>query len=191
MNTSFNSVSALSQPYSYSFSSEKNNTKIINDLSQTSDVTPVPDQNELKHDELICLDYALCGDVGNPAKPYCQFYKPVNYSDDDPIYVAKLYPWDDSEPIIREIHLNDLDSSHMDKYETFAYGIHLKEQGKIPYLNDILIAYDHANDNTSNNNSNSNKVNIIDSIKEFMNEGLKHGYYEQYMHYLSLFNILK
>ena len=120
MNTSFNSVSALSQPYSYSFSSEKNNTKIINDLSQTSDVIPVPDQNELKHDELICLDYALCGDVGNPSKPYCQFYKPANYSDDDPIYVAKLYPWDDSEPIIREIHL--IDPVHTFLY-TFDCGI--------------------------------------------------------------------
>ena len=39
--------------------------------------------------------------------------------------------------------------------------------------------------------SDFNKVDLIDSIKEFMNEGLKYGYYEQYMHYLSLFNILK
>ena len=52
------------------FLRKKNNTKIINDLSQTSDVTPVPDQNELKHDELICLDYALCGDVGNPVHTF-------------------------------------------------------------------------------------------------------------------------
>ena len=39
--------------------------------------------------------------------------------------------------------------------------------------------------------SDFNKVDIIDSIKEFMNEGLKNGYYEQYMHYLTIFNAIK
>ncbi|MEE3471942.1 MAG: hypothetical protein VZR24_14880 [Butyrivibrio hungatei] len=38
--------------------------------------------------------------------------------------------------------------------------------------------------------SDFNKVDFIDSIKEFMNEGIKHGCYEQYMHYLTMFNIM-
>ena len=33
--------------------------------------------------------------------------------------------------------------------------------------------------------SDFNKVDFIDSIKEFMNEGIKHGCYEQYMHYIN------
>ena len=38
--------------------------------------------------------------------------------------------------------------------------------------------------------SDFNKVDLIDSIKEFMNEGIKHGCYEQYMHYLTMFNTM-
>ena len=67
----------------------------------------------------------------------------------------------------------------------------MQEHGKCNYLDDMVIAFEHANDNASNKESNFNKVNIIDSIKEFMNEGLKNGYYEQYMHYLTIFNTIK
>ena len=191
MNTSFNTICSLSQTYSYSFSSVEKNTESSNDLSKKFDVNPVPDQNEIKHDELVRIDFALCGEKGNPSEPYCQFYKPANYSDDDPIFVAKFYPWDDSEPVTREIHLKDIDFSYTDKYEAFAYGIYLEEQGKNSYLDDMVIAFDHANANMPDNTSNFNKVDLIGSIKEFMNEGLKHGYYEQYMHYLTIFNTIK
>ena len=191
MNTSFNPISSLSKINSYSFSSVEKNTESINDLSKKFDVTPVPDQNEVKHDELIRIDYALGGEMGNPSKPYCQFYKPVNYSDADPVFVAQFYPWDDSEPVTREIHLKDIDFSYTDRYEAFAYGIYLEEQGKNSYLDDMVIAFDHANANMPDNTSNFNKVDLIGSIKEFMNEGLKHGYYEQYIHYLTIFNSIK
>jgi len=67
----------------------------------------------------------------------------------------------------------------------------LQEQGKSNCLDDMVIVFEHANDNVSNKESNFNKVNNIDSIKEFMNEGLKNGYYEQYMHYLTIFNAIK
>ncbi len=189
MNTSFNPVCSLSQSYLYS--SVKSNTVTNNDLTKSSDVKPVPDQTSTAQGNLIQLDYAICGEDGNPDKPYCKFYKPTDYSEDNPIYIAKLYSWDNSEPITKEIHINEIDFSQIDKYEAFSYGIYLQEHGKCNYLDDMVIAFEHANDNASNKESNFNKVNIIDSIKEFMNEGLKNGYYEQYMHYLTIFNAIK
>lgn len=189
MYTSFNPVCTLSQPYLYS--STKSNTFINNDLLKSSDVTSVLDTQNKTQSNLIQLEYALCGEDGNPEKPYCRFYKTADYSEDDPVYIAKLYSWDNSEPITREIHINEIDFSHMDKYEAFSYGIYLEEHSKCDYISDMLIAFEHANDNTSNKGCNFNKVNVLDSIKVFMNEGLKNGYYDQYIHYLTIFNTLK
>ncbi len=46
----------------------------------------------------------------------------------------------------------DVNLSSADYYDTFAHGIYLKEKGEIPYLNDLLTAYDLAHDDSSSEN---------------------------------------
>ena len=85
-----------------------------------------------------------------------------------------------------------MDLTHANKIETFAYGIYLKDKGEIANLNDILTAYDQAHFNAqSDTKSNLDKVDVISAIKEFMQSGLKQGFYSQYVDYLSLFNAIE
>lgn len=138
------------------------------------------------------LNCALSGSAGDPNNMPCNFYKPVDYNEDDPVYIARLYPWDGSESIVKEIHLKDVDLTHANEIETFAYGIYLKDKGEIANLNDILTAYDHAHDNAlSDTKSNLDKVDVISAIREYMEAGLKQGYYNQYVDYLALFNAIE
>ena len=162
----------------------------IADIQQSDKTSTIVNNNKTPYTTEEDLNCSMCGEINNPQNLPCKFYKPSNYSEEDPVYIAKIYPWDGSDPIIREIHLNNINFSNIDEYETFAYGIYLKKQGKIPWLNDILTAYDQANYQLSDDSSSFNKVNIIQSIKEDMNEGLKNRYYEQYLRYKSLFNLL-
>lgn len=138
------------------------------------------------------LNCALSGSEGDPNNLPCNFYKPADYNEDDPVYIARVYPWDGSESIVKEIHLKDVDLTHANEIETFAYGIYLKDKGEIANLNDILTAYDHAHDNAlSDTKSNLDKVDVISAIREYMEAGLKQGYYNQYVDYLALFNAIE
>ena len=153
---------------------------------------PIPSVFHSKEDYGVgetYLNCALSGSEGDPNNLPCNFYKPADYNEDDPVYIARLYPWDGSESIVKEIHLKDVDLTHANKIETFAYGIYLKDKGEIANLDDILTAYDHAHDNASPcTKSNLNKVDVIRAIREFMEAGLNQGYFNQYVDYLSLFN---
>ena len=142
------------------------------------------------------LNCALSGSEGDPNNLPCNFYKPADYNEEDPVYIARLYPWDGSESIVKEIHLKDVDLTHADKIETFAYGIYLEDKGEIANLNDILTAYDHAHDNAHDNASdgakfNLDKVDVISAIRDFMEAGLNQGYYNQYVDFLALLNAVE
>ena len=138
------------------------------------------------------LNCSLSGNAGDPNNMPCNFYKPADYNEEDPVYIARLYPWDGSESIVKEIHLKDVDLTHANEIETFAYGIYLKDKGEIANLNDILTAYDHAQGNVSSDTrSQFDKVDVISAIREYMEAGLKQGYYNQYVDYLALFNAIE
>lgn len=138
------------------------------------------------------LNCALSGSEGDPNNLPCNFYKSADYNEDDPVYIARLYPWDGSESIVKEIHLKDVDLTHADKIETFAYGIYLKDKGEIVNIDDILIAYDHAYFNAyDSTNSHLDKVDIVSAIREFMEAGFNQGYYKQYVDFLALLNAIE
>lgn len=139
----------------------------------------------------IYFGYAIAGETGNDTELPCNFYKPVDYNEEDPVIIARMYPWDGSEAIVREIHIKDVNLSSADYYDTFAYGIYLKEKGEIPYLNDLLTAYDLAHDNSSSENDGMlDKADVISAIEEFMKAGLEQGYYKQYLDFMQLFNVI-
>jgi hypothetical protein len=156
---------------------------------------PIPSVFHSKEDCGVGETYLNCafsGSEGDPNNLPCNFYKPADYNEDDPVYIARVYPWDGSESIVKEIHLKDVDLTHANEIETFAYGIYLKDKGEIANLNDILTAYDHAHDNAlSDTKSNLDKVDVISAIREYMEAGLKQGYYNQYVDYLALFNAIE
>lgn len=156
---------------------------------------PIPSVFHSKEDCGVGETYLNCafsGSEGDPNNLPCNFYKPADYNEEDPVYIARLYPWDGSESIVKEIHLKDVDLTHANEIETFAYGIYLKDKGEIANLNDILTAYDHAHDNAlSDTKSNLDKVDVISAIREYMEAGLKQGYYNQYVDYLALFNAIE
>ncbi len=138
------------------------------------------------------LNCALAGREGDPNNLPCNFYKPADYNEDDPVYIARLYPWDGSESIVKEIHLKDVDLTHANEIEAFAYGIYLKDKGEITNLDDILTAYHHAHDNASDGaKSNLDKVDVISAIRDFMEAGLNQGYYNQYVDFLALLNAIE
>lgn len=139
----------------------------------------------------IYFGYAVAGEPGNDTELPCNFHKPVDYNEEDPVIIARMYPWDGTEAIVREIHVNDVNLSSADYYDTFAYGIYLEEKGEIPNMNDLLIAYDLAHDNSSSENDGMfDKADVICAIEEFMKAGLEQGYYKQYLDFLQLYNVV-
>ena len=196
MNVAFNPGINYGTMYRPNTNKPKSKMEATTSLPQTSYYKdPIPSVFHSKDDCGVgetYLNCALSGSEGDPNNLPCNFYKPADYNEDDPVYIARLYPWDGSESIVKEIHLKDVDLTHADKIETFAYGIYLEDKGEIANLNDILTAYDQAHFNAqSDTKSNLDKVDVISAIKEFMQAGLKQGFYSQYVDYLSLFNAIE
>lgn len=137
----------------------------------------------------VYTGYASAGAVGDENKLPANFYYPSDYNEDDPVIIARLYPWDGSDAAVKEIHLKDVDLSSADYYETFAYGIYLEKKGVHNGLNDILAAYDLASDRTIGGTS-FETVDVIGSINNLMNEGYNNGRIEQYLSYKKLMDII-
>ena len=196
MNVAFNSGISYGTTYRPTINKPVSKKEAPISLPQTSYyMDPIPSVFHSKEDCGVgetYLDCALSGREGDPNNLPCNFYKPADYNEEDPVYIARLYPWDGSETIVKEIHLKDVDLTHANKIETFAYGIYLKDKGEIANLDDILTAYDYAHDNASaGTKSNLDKVDVISAIREFMEAGLKQGYYNQYVDFLALFNAIE
>lgn len=133
--------------------------------------------------------YATAGAVGDDTFLPANFYYPSDYNEDDPVIIARLYPWDGSDAAVKEIHLKDVDLSSADYYETFAYGIYLEKKGVHNGLDDMLAAYDLASDRTIGGTS-FETVDVIGSIINLMNEGYNNGRIEQYLSYKKLMDII-
>lgn len=198
MSISLNAAYNSTQFYNKTITSFYNRQGVNQTISKSSDsyqfcgVSEFHSMNDHSAEEVqIKGGYAVAGEPGNDTELPCNFYKPIDYNEEDPVIIARMYPWDGSEDIVREIHVKDVDLSSADYYDTFAYGIYLTEKGEIPNMNDILIAYDMAHDNSSSADDGMfDKADVISAIEEFMKAGLEQGYYKQYLDFLQLFNVI-
>lgn len=139
----------------------------------------------------IDFGYAIAGLQGDDNQLPCNFYKRADYNDEDPVIIARMYPWDGSDPIVREIHVKEVDLSNADYYDTFACGIYLKEKGQIQYIGDILLPYELAEEEQQEGYWDGKvdsfaKYDVLKALDNFIKESFETGRYKQYMEFKHL-----
>lgn len=127
---------------------------------------------------------------GGSEKPSCSFYKSADYNEADPVIVAKMYTGDSDDATTREIHINDVNLSNADYYETVAYGIYLEQKGEISNMHELMTAYSIAERREQNSFSTDGR-DVTGAIFKMVNESYDGGNYSQYMDYLNLLNTIK
>ncbi len=163
-------------------------------LSEAVDSSDNMSANEL-HSAKDCepgevyTGYAIARSQGDDDKMPCNFYTPADNNEEDPGIIARMYPWDGSDPIDREIHINDISLSNADYYDTFAYGIYLEQKGEISNMRTLLTAHGIAGEGVSS--AGSNQRDVMGAIIKMVDESYDAGNYQQYMDYLNLLNSVK
>ncbi|MCR5402748.1 MAG: hypothetical protein K6E91_02895 [Butyrivibrio sp.] len=152
----------------------------VNELHSSKDCAPGE----------VYSGYAVARKQGDSEKPSCNFYKPADYNDADPVIIAKMYPGDEEDAVTREIHINDVNLSNADYYETFAYGMYLQQKGEISSVHGLMTAHSVAAGGEQSG-SDLNGRDVTGAIIKMVNESYDAGDYSQYMDYLKLLNAVK
>lgn len=168
------------QTMSEAVDSSDNNNTAAHELHSAKDCEPGE----------VYTGYAIARSQGNDDKMPCNFYKPSDYNEEDPVIIARMYPWDGSDPIVREIHINDVSLSNADYYDTFAYGIYLEQKGEISNMSTLLTAHGIAGEGAGIG-AESNERDVMGAIIKMVDESYDAGNYQQYMDYLNLLNSVK
>lgn len=162
-------------------------------LTSASDSRSAAGVNEL-HSSKDCgsgevySGYAVARKQGDSEKPSCNFYKPADYNEADPVIIARMYPGDGEDAVTREIHIKDVNLSNADYYETFAYGMYLEQNGEINSMHGLMTAHSIAEGSGS---SSTDGRDVTGAIIRMVNESYDGGNYTQYMDYLNLLNAVK